>query len=287
MRIRCWRLSGALLILGLASAAIGCGSSQPTVSTSPPAEATAEATDPATTTTTAESVGSATNTVSGTFADQGGDMASFTFGAGEPTPLSGLSDEVATACNQEIGSLGQSVSRAIAIPLEVTAVLTSSERAAMSANLTNLSYIEPEHRELESLGDVSNMQTLWALAYTNTPAQCATGEGASGDMGMGPARVTWNAEDVTPHRPLTWKAWLILLNAITPDDPAGTDVVDRVLLQPAVSVGGESTGSGFLAPSSGSSGWVRCAAYEPAHSPAGYLAIDPAVAKKYGCSQAP
>jgi hypothetical protein len=255
-------VSGAVVLL-LALLAVGCGGSGDPAS--PPAGAPPTTASTATTTTAAFS-----NTVTGTTGDQQGNKVTITIGVGSPQPLEKLSDSVATSCNPAIKGDGLSVSDAVAIPLRVSATLTSSLKAPYDVDLSEVFYIEGQSHGVQPLKNNTSLSELWAAAYTNSEPQCPT-----------PAEVKWAAEAVTPHAPGTWEPWLVIAGAITPNDPSGQAVTDTILIRPGAGVG-SSYGDGDLTPQG--SGWVRCSVDEAAAHSEPYLAVDPTTAEADGCS---
>jgi hypothetical protein len=240
--------------------ATGCGSSDP--STRSEAPALSETTAQTTSTGTASS--SFSNSVTGTTSDQQGNSATITVAAGTPEPLSKASAPAPSACNQAIEADGQSVSDAVAIPLRVTATLTSSLKAPIDVDLANVTYLpqSPDGQRTE----------LWAASYSNSEPQCPT-----------TAEAKWAAEALTPNTPASWEPWLVIVGAITPNDPSGEQIVNRILFRPAAGVG-SGNGDGDLTPQG--SGWVRCSVDESIAGPHSepYLAVDPTTARAEGCT---
>ncbi len=259
----------------LASALAGCGSTtQPLPgvpqATSQPRPATPA---PETASTTAASTTTAfTNTVGGTVSDEQGNRAAITVGVGSPQPQEELTDPVPTACNSLIASLGQSTSSTVAVPLHVTARLTSSLQVPLGVSLSKTYYLEPKSREVVPLSE-HTYQVLWATSYSNTGPECPrTGEQEA-------SQVMWAAEEVTPNVTKTWDAWLVLVGAITPNDPSGEDLVNRVLIEPTTNT----TAGPALTPHG--SGWVRCSVSAIGGSSlVSYLAVDPTTAEANGCT---
>jgi hypothetical protein len=264
-----WTLAS---LLGLSPA--GCGSSgEPTISEpSPPASASVETTAQ-TTPTQASSNSTFANTVTGTTSDQQGNQATVTVGVGTPQPLEQVSNPVATACDATITNAGQSLGSAIAIPLRVTAELTSALKAPVGVDLNEgVYYLDPHSHEIVQFSNYPSYSELWSAVYGGSEPQCPT-----------TAEAKWAAEVVTPHAPVTWEPWLVIANAITPDDPSGEAVIDRILIGPGAGVG-SGKGNGALSPQG--SGWVQCSADTsitgPESSP--FLAVDPTAAAEQGCT---
>ena len=253
--------------------AAGCGSSGGHAST--PASAAAASTSTAAASSTPKAPIS--NTVTGTTSDQQGDTADVTVGVGMPQPLAQVSDPVATACNQEVANSGQSVSGAIAIPVQVTARLTSSVKTPLVVNVSNVSYLEPQRHEVEPATDNTSVPIFWGLSYSSGP-QCVPNGG-----GEGLAKVTWNAEQLTPNATTTWEAYLILVRAITPNEPSGEGIADRLLIRPAAIVGNGGV-AGDLTPNG--LGWVYCSVNESIAGPRSepYLALSHTTAIHDGCT---
>jgi hypothetical protein len=261
-----WRLALVALPLALAWLLAGCSSSSdPTISQPSP---TASA-RPASSTTQTPAF---PNSVTGTTADQQGNTARVTVGVGTPEPLSKLSDPTPTTCNQAIASDGQSVSGAVAIPLHVSAELTSTLKAPLNVALGEVFSIEPQSHAVQPLSNNTSLKLLWASAYTNSEPLCPT-----------IAEVKWSAEVLTPNVPATWEPWLVIAGAIAPNDPTGEQVVNQLLIRPGASVG-SGPGNGDLTPQG--SGWVDCSVDESIAGPHNepFLAVDPTVAEANGCA---
>ncbi|MGH2878766.1 MAG: hypothetical protein ACRDK4_04060 [Solirubrobacteraceae bacterium] len=248
--------SVGLLLLGVVIA--GCGQAKmPTISM-PQTTATTPTPSPSQPTPAA----AVSNAVQGKIEDQQGDRASIAIGIGAPQPLSQLSDPVATACNQTISGYGQSVSSAVAVPLQVTAEVTSSRKTPLAVNLNEtgaeVELLEAKRQEIEPLTNQTNLAEFWAASNNQIGPQCL-------NRSQG-AEVTWTAETASPHTSVTWNAWLIVLGAITPNDPSGKAITDNLLITPRATV---AEGAPMNLTPHGS-GWTRCAKDEY-----GWLAVDP------------
>jgi hypothetical protein len=205
--------------------------------------------------------------VYGTVQDAQGNHAVISVGVGSPTPLEKLSDPVATACNSTITSAGLSIASAVAIPMHVTARLTSSLKTPLDVNLSEVAYLEIARREVEALSNRTNLAELWASSGLSGPQCPSTGSEA--------AEVRWTAEAITPNTTQTWDAWLIVAGVITPNDPTGEKTIGRVLIRPGAGIGSGYTNRALTRQGSG---WLGCFGGE-----AQYVAVDQTAAKADGC----
>lgn len=261
--------SGLLCLVGVIVGGLllgGCGGTQHTATGSiPPPHP-----DPPRQQPTPTPSSSTIKTASGTVSDDQGNEGRVTIGVGTPEPLSRVTEAGGTACNATISGGGQSVNSAVAIPLHVTSELTSSAQVPMMLNLTNLYTIGPGQEEVQRLSENTSLAVLWSTDYSSGP-QCGNGE------------VLWNAEDIRPHVPNTWDAWLIIVGAISPDDPSGHETTKEILILPEAAIGTEHGNPlSLTGPAS-----VRCAVTVSVvgSSHESFLAIDPAAVKADGCKQ--
>ena len=255
----------ALVVSGCLLLAAGCSGSHDVSVNRPAAPQTTDSTTAAATTTSADST-TFSNTASGTIADEQGNSAEVTVGVSSPQPLEKLSDPVATACNQEITNAGASLGSAVAIPMHVTAQLTSSLKTPLVVNLnetgSEVALLETRRQEVEPLTN-SHLSALWAMSYSTTGPQCSP-----------LAEAQWTAEAITPHATETWETWLIIAGAITPNDPSGEQTTNNLLITPRATIASGAPAN--LTPQG--SGWVRCSTND-----AGYVAVNPVAVKRDGC----
>jgi hypothetical protein len=250
------------LVAGLVAALMaGCGSSsQPTITAAAtPKPTTAR---PATSSPTTTPAPITTNTVYGTVQDAQGNHAVISIGVGSPTPLEKLSDPGATACNSTITSTGLSLASAVAIPMHVTATVTSSLKTPLGIDLdetgSGVEFLERKQQQLEPLTNYTNLVEVWATSYNTRPACPENDRGA---------QVSWTAEEITPNISKTWNTWLIIANAVTPNDPSGRRVTNSLLITPRATIAGGSPMN--LVPRG--SGWIHC----PHEESPGLVAVNP------------
>lgn len=265
------RLSGALLLLGVAALASSCGANSNGATTSitvgPPRTASAHARSaPAATS------ASHTTSVQGTINDAAGDRAELTLSIGQPEPLAAVTEPMAMACNQEIQQDGGSLTTAVAVPIHTTVELTSSVKVPLGLNLGEVASLNSERHEVEPL---TNPDELWATTYGSGEPECPTNRGG--------AATIWPAESIQPGRAQSWLTWLIVTGAITPNDPSGSGVVDQLLLRPRAGLGTDDI-EGDVKPAG--TGWVRCPVDESIVGPhlESYVALNRAAASRGGCT---
>lgn len=206
--------------------------------------------------------------VTGTARDDDGDEVAITIGLGEPKPVSELSDPALDACEQTINGVGSSPSRSVAVPVHVTMTVTSSLAADVVLSLNQMQLIT-------SSGSHTTPNVLWAANYSTSGPDC-------GNDALGAGTVHWDAEAATPDSDHSWNAWIVALGAITPRDPSGLEVTQRLVFSPLVRLSNNLAGYRFDA--SSSPRVVDCAAYDPAAGSTPYIAVDPDGALAAGCS---
>jgi hypothetical protein len=265
-----------LIVLFAICCMAGCGGSGQTISdptvTPPATVASSTTTTQSATAATTAPTPSNTVSVSGTTSDEQGDRAVVTVAVASPQPLETTSDPVARACDQEVTNSGRSLSSAVAIPIHVTAELTSSIKAPLNVNLSQLEYLETHGHEVELLNHHTSLPVLWAAAYSNSEPQCPV-----------VPEVQWTGEVITPHTAESWDAWLVIAGAITPNDPTGESLTSRILIRPGAGISGGNS-DGDLTPHGGE--WVSCSADESITGPHSepYLAVDPTAVSHNGCT---
>jgi hypothetical protein len=205
---------------------------------------------------------------------------SVSVGLGPPAPMSSSDNSSLSACASTIAQEQSSADRSVAIPVSVTMTVLSSLAADVTVNVDSFGFVTSggsgnvDENGEQSLSGVP----LWAEDYSNGPT-CQTWN----DLGAG--SVHWSSTAATPNSTQSWSAWLILPNAISPNDPTGNDVAQRLVLQPAVSIAGSPTYN--VKPNQASSSIVMCYSQSdliPGNAP--FLAELPSTAIADGCTQA-
>jgi len=206
--------------------------------------------------------------------DQQGDRVSVTVSIGSPTAMSSSGSSAVSACGADVEQQQSSPQRSIAVPFKVSMTVKSSLATSVSVSLDNFGFVTSGGSVDENGESTLNGTPLWAGAYSGGPT-CQTWS----DLGAGV--VDWSAS--APKSTQTWRAWLIIPDAITPNDPSGLDVAQNLVLQPAASISG---GEMFnLEPSGSSSSVVTCYSqsdFIPGKAP--FLALDPSAATSNGCT---
>jgi hypothetical protein len=267
----------AKLLMATPAVVNGLASGQATTSTTSAAPTTTTTTtSPSTTTTSTTQQTAGAGSFSGVATDQQGDRVSVTVGVGSPTPMSSSSSSAVSACDADVEQEQSSPQRSIAVPFTVSMTVQSSLATSVSVGLDGFGIVT-SGGSVDANGEQTLGGTpLWAGAYSSGPT-CQTWN----DLGAGV--VDWSASAATPNSTQSWSAWLIIPNAITPNDPSGLDVAQNLVLQPAVSISG---GELFnLQPSGSSSSVVSCYSQSdliPGNAP--FLALDPSAAISNGCT---
>ena len=146
--------------------------------------------------------------MTGTVTDDQGDQVTFGIAIGRPEVVSQISDPNAHDCDDQYQQDGTGADRAVAYPVNVTAKVTSSVPATVAVTLsTNWS--------VSSGGNLSptNGPIYWDGMYDGTD-QCSADAGNAGEV---------NFENLPPGQSYGWEAYLIVANAVTPDDPTGVN----------------------------------------------------------------
>lgn len=212
---------------------------------------------------------------SGTANDQQGDEVSLSVSAGAPVTMSSVSDPVVHACDGDVESQQSTPERSIAIPLTVTMTVESSLATAVSVDLDGFGLISQGNVDDKGESELDSFP-LWAGGYSSG-ATCAVWN----DLGAGV--VQWTSDVARPNSPQEWSAWLVIPNVISPNDPTGTDVSDRVVIEPGITLG-EATEIVPNVESSQSPDTVECYSDIPLiPQDAPFLAVDPSTALANGC----
>lgn len=156
---------------------------------------------------------------------------------------------------------------AVAIPIRVTARLTSSSPTDVTVHLGNVS-------GLATGGNITLAGAhYWALKYSSTPQECqGSGSGAF------PATVKFAG--MSPQSADDWTAWLVVPRAVTGGDPEGRKAAGALVLSPLVVLAGQTASPAWT---QGQGNVVSCSASDPAAGNANYVAIDTDEAQAHGC----
>lgn len=240
------------------SAGVSAASAVPTVSNSASSGGSAAADSGSTAPTSAAPSSYA---ATGTASDSQGDKVTVSINVGSPTALTELNQQNVSACTDVGANLSYDADRTVAIPVQVTATLTSSLATSVTVGLDGTD-------EVTSGGGVdSNGNFPYWAAESSDVSLCA----ASGDA------IFWNG--LAPGQPTTWSGWLIEPEAISPDDPTGSSAKKAILLEPAVDLG---LSNGDWEPVlADSHNLVKCAAGVPFGA---VIAVDPQIALASGCT---
>lgn len=223
-----------------------------------------------------ESTPSASHSVTGIAVDEEGDRASVTVELGEPIPLDDTNDETARACDLSVSRQRSTPQRSMAIPLLVSMTVLSSFSTDVSVNVNSFGFVM-SGGGIDASGEQSvNGIPLWAGGYSAGPS-CSSWL----DVGDGAGLVHWGPDAAEPNVSQQWNAWLIVPNAITPNDPTGAEVAQRLVLLPTVTFAGPAE---FRVDRARSHSLVEC--YSESNLIPGdvaVLAADSAVAVNAGC----
>jgi hypothetical protein len=272
----------ALAAVALASLLAGCGSSfpstHPTAQQSALAQASTPATQtvappPATTTTTPASTFAppAATAVSGIAADNGANRALIDITFGTSGAMASLSNPTVDTCEAQVASLRSTVEHAVAVPVTVTARVTSTQAVAITVDLHAL-------RAVTSKGAVGPLAdvALWAQPSAETPKCSGT------DTAIAGGTASWDAGSAQPGATQTWNAWIVVVGAITPADATGAATITRIVASPVVTIGGATVPYRYdLAQSKGI---VQCSGSPAVNGSTSYIALDQTIAAASGCT---
>lgn len=208
---------GTIVAVGLLSA---CSASPaPSVTTAPPAS-TATADDSGSSAAGGDSAPPASTTapasyaVTGTASDAAGDKATVSVSIGTPVPYSSLSQQQFTGCADTTDQADRpDPPHTVAIPIDVTATVTSSIPVTLIVGLSNVSTSDGSGGE--------NLNYWWDSASSGPT--CDTSGGA------------WTWDNLEPGQPGTWNGYLFVEGVITPDDPTGSAAKKTIMDEPQVS----------------------------------------------------
>ncbi len=156
--------------------------------------------------------------VSGVATDQEGDKVRLTIAAGAPSSVHSLSDPTLNSCDEDIGVYGSSPERSLAIPINVDVQVLSSPGPDLVVDLGEFGALEGN-----GYAEPNALNALWAENFSSEMTCEIAAEGGS---------VHWYAEGSSGTNQ-SWEAWLILLNAITPNS-SGVETADRIVISPLI-----------------------------------------------------
>jgi len=270
--------AGALLATGAA----GCGGTSPGAETHAPVQTQASSeqeSPPPEPQTTPPPAPRPVSVATGVATDGAGDRAEVTVEMGEAKPMS-EADETAEVCDARVSQQRSTPERSIAVPFTVKMTVVSSLSTDVIVNLNSFGFVQ-EGGDLDPNGEQTLPSfPLWAGDYSEG-ATCSDWT----DVGNGTGTVHWGAEAASPHVEQEWSAWLVIPNAITPNDPTGAQIAHLLVDQPSVTL----TGGARLKLNFGASnGLVSCYS-EYALIPGDFtvMAQDAAGAISAGCKSTP
>lgn len=191
-----------------------------------------------------------------------GDSVLLGVSVGAPRAASDISE--ASACTFLLNRAG-GMQRAVAVPLRITATLTSSVMSDIEVYLGN-------GDQLTEDGRITLANPVhWAVAYDDVPPRCEASA----------ASVRWSG--MSPQSTNSWVVWAVIPNGATPDDPTGQLSAGALVLSPIVELSGQRAFP-VWAPSPGNV--VQCSASDPAAGLFSYIALVPSVAVDHGCTSA-
>ena len=203
-------------------------------------------------------------TGSGTATDSQGDAATVSVSVGTPVPQLSLNQAELTGCTSE-DVISDGADQTMAIPLQITATLTSSIATDVLVEVNGTQVVAPGGNVT---GNPNMVSATWA-AYSGDSA-CTNSGGIDGTL-------EW--DNVAPGQTVTWSGWELDPDVITPDDTSG-NAVDQVTFQePGVSFG--NGGADFTYDTERSQNLVTC----PGQIDGGpIIAVDASIARANGCT---
>ena len=257
------KLSAAILLLALGLAACSSSSSP---GADPASHAPVASSAPAPSPSTHTYAPSIPLSAVGKVIDSSGDKADIDVTIGTPEPLTGLSPSQVSTCG-DTSVFQFEPNRSVAIPIEIDAEIVSSLSSPLGVELDGSQLVT-------SGGGVASdgNEPMWAQSTSNSAPPCDPSS-AGGDVG-----VLWN--NLTPNVSSTWEGWLVLPAAITPNDPSGGSVANRVfLLLPNVNFG--SSDGTWRPRGSLSHNLVKCSGVMPPT----VIAVSPKTALAHSCTR--
>lgn len=250
-------LSPAILILALGLA--GCaspGSPSPTTTTYAPTPILATSSAPA------AHHAFASLAMTGRVVGLQGDKADVTISTGTQVPLTSVPQSELTVCDTT--NPFYQADRAVAIPVVVTVKLTSQLATPLTMALDGTQQV--------TSGGGTN-----AEGNLPTFAQLSASDGSCDTTGN-PMAVTWNDLNRQGASGM-WEGYLIVPEAVTPDDTGGSVAKTMILLPPKFFFGVENADTHIDRPKS--PGLVQCSGLMPSDA----VAVSPKVALARGCTR--
>jgi hypothetical protein len=208
--------------------------------------------------------------VTGTASDQQGNSVAVSLAVGRAEPADQAAQAV-QACVLPLNDMGTGLDHSVAIPLRLTAEVTSSVAVDLVVHLNGV-------KGLTDGGGVTlpDQSLLWAVKYSDIPTECQ-GPTDSGSNGT----VHWSASVATPHAAKSWSTWLILAGGVTPNDPTGQLAAGKIVIRPFVQLAGGLADFEFGRVANQS--LVQCSANDPAIGNVSYDPVNPVEARVHGC----
>ena len=207
------------------------------------------------------------NAVTGLVTDSQGDKLQLSLAIGQPEPLTDTNDPVAHDCDDRLEE--GSINQVVVYPIEVTQTLESS--VAVPIHLLLSQY---------SITTTSNMVQSAGVFGVDPEYGIAATVGGSDYCGVVDGDVTWQNE--SPGQTETFDGYILVTDAITPNDPTGLQIAGALFLDPDLSVGGGAEGD-FTPDTANSPNLVHCMGSSGYMDSTSYVAMDYANALKDGC----
>lgn len=191
-----------------------------------------------------------------------GDKAAVTVSTGTQVPLTSVPRSELTVCDTT--NPFYQADRAVAIPVVVTVELTSSLATPLTMSLDGTQQVTSGG----GTGAEGNFPTF---------AQLGASDGSCDTTGN-PVTVTWNDLNGQGSSGM-WEGYLIVPEAVTPDDPGGSVAKTMILLPPKFFFGVENADTHINRAKS--PGLVQCSGLMPSDA----VAVSPKVALAHGCTR--
>jgi hypothetical protein len=208
--------------------------------------------------------------------DSAGDKATVTVKVGKLSLVSDVANSIIQACNGVYDGMGTSTEQSVAIPVQLSATVTSSEPVSMIIVLDGSNAVEPSS-QAPSPGTVgpANFPPIWAQGFADS-AQCTYG----GNSDQSDAEFDW--DNAAPGQTNTWNGYLIVPSAVTPDDPTGIDEdAGLELIVPQFTLGDNT--ADYTVDSGASHNIVNCV--DGIGDAVSMVSVDPKAALAEGCTK--
>lgn len=206
--------------------------------------------------------------------DSAGDKATVTVKVGKLSLVSDVGNSIIQACSGVYDGMGTNAEQSVAIPVQLSATVTSSEPVSMIIVLDGSNAVEPSS-QAPSPGTVgpANFPPIWAQGFADGP-QCTYG----GNSDQSDAEFDW--DNAAPGQTDTWNGYLIVPSAVTPDDPTGIDEdAGLELIVPEFTLGDNT--ADYTVDSSASHNVVNCV--DGIGDAVSMVSVDPKAAVANGC----